>query len=355
MIWRVVALALAACLLVPLAGVAAAEPPALRADGTVSGITVSQLATGVYQFTASTDGYVDQTNSLVVVTRDGVLVFDTFTRQSTARAALALIRGITDKPVRYVVNSHWHPDHWTGNEVFAEAFPNVEIVASRQTAEYMRDVSPGWIGLFASRRQRLAATRAARTTPLSPELDLEERVRLDFLREITEVHRAFPTRTYEGSMTLHFGGREFRLLSEFGDASYSTLLYLPHERIVAVGDLVVHPVTWTTNSYAISPWIDSLHVVDRMNWSMLVPGHGALQRDRTYLHLLIDFFESTRTQVRNALLAGAVTPEEAYARIDLSQVRSRFGAGNEADFNSTAESLSRKVYQELRDGMVSSR
>ena len=76
-----------------------------------------QIADGVYQFITAPDGYVPNGNS-VVVTRDDVLVFDTFTRPSTAEAELAQIRKLTSKPVRYVVNSHWHPDHWSGNEVY---------------------------------------------------------------------------------------------------------------------------------------------------------------------------------------------------------------------------------------------
>jgi len=72
-------------------------------------------------------------NSIVVVNEHDVLVFDTNVLPSSARAVLAEIRKITDKPVRYVVNSHWHPDHWDGNEVYAKEFPDLEIIASSET------------------------------------------------------------------------------------------------------------------------------------------------------------------------------------------------------------------------------
>ncbi len=78
-----------------------------------------QIADGIYQFITAPDGYVPNGNSVVIVNENDVLVFDTFTRPSTARTVLAEIRRITDKPVRYVVNSHWHPDHWSGNDVYA--------------------------------------------------------------------------------------------------------------------------------------------------------------------------------------------------------------------------------------------
>src|SRR5208337_2471659 len=65
-----------------------------------------QIADGIYQFITAPDGYVPNGNSVVIVNENDVLVFDTFTRPSTARTVLAEIRKITDKPVRYVVNSH---------------------------------------------------------------------------------------------------------------------------------------------------------------------------------------------------------------------------------------------------------
>src|SRR6185503_13242515 len=102
-------------------------------DGTIEGIQKVVIADGIYQFTASFDQYVGNCNSTVIVNEQDVLVFDTNTRPSTARAILAEIRKITDKPIRYVVNSHWHPDHWSGNEVYAQAFSCQQIGANQET------------------------------------------------------------------------------------------------------------------------------------------------------------------------------------------------------------------------------
>ena len=84
-------------------------PPA---DGRL--IEKTQIAPGVYQFTTMRDAYVRQLNSVAIVNDDDVLVFDTNTRPSSAQLVLDEIRKLTNKPVRYVVNSHWHPDHWSG-------------------------------------------------------------------------------------------------------------------------------------------------------------------------------------------------------------------------------------------------
>ncbi len=72
-------------------------------------------------------------NSIAVIGDDGVLVFDSNQLPSLARKMLAEIRRLTDKPVRYVVNSHWHWDHTMGNQVYRDAFPQVEIIAHAET------------------------------------------------------------------------------------------------------------------------------------------------------------------------------------------------------------------------------
>jgi cyclase len=96
------------------------------------------IADGVYQFMTMRDSYVRQLNSVAIVNENDVLVFDTNTRPSSARIILAEIRKITGKPVRYVVNSHWHPDHWSGNDVYSLAFPGLEIIATEQTRQFMQ-------------------------------------------------------------------------------------------------------------------------------------------------------------------------------------------------------------------------
>src|SRR5579871_3791347 len=138
-------------------GVLAVALAAARLESQATRVDKTEIADGIYQFTAPSDGYVKQLNSVAVVTDRDVLVFDTDTRPSTARAVLAEIHKITSKPVRYVVNSHWHPDHWSGNEVYAQANPDLEIISTNATREYMRNNANAW----AVRWLKLAAVNQA--------------------------------------------------------------------------------------------------------------------------------------------------------------------------------------------------
>ncbi len=343
---------------------ASAQAPApataspFRPDGTESGIRMARIADGVYQFTASADGYVEDTNSTAIVGRNGVLIFDTNTRPSTARAVLAMLRGVTDKPVRWIVNSHWHPDHWSGNEVYAAAFPGVEIIATEGTANFMHNVAQAWPAVFAGQVARMRAEPPAADEAGRAEQAARIAARANFVEEISRVHRTYPTRTYEGSLRLDLGGREVRLTEIDGDASHATMAFLPDAGLLLTGDALVAPVTWTQQGYRISPWIDSLHAMAALHPGLIVPGHGPLMRDLSYLTLVTQYMESARAQVLAALAGGAVTEEEVAARVDLAAFRARF-VGADADrgeaFDAYAPSLVRKLYLEQRDGMDSHR
>lgn len=351
-----------ALLVASLSGAAIAQAPVpdapFRPDGTSDGIAMARIGDGIYQFTASADGYVEATNSTAIVGHEGVLLFDTNTRPSTARAVLAMLRGVTDRPVRWIVNSHWHPDHWSGNQVYAEAFPGVEIIATAETADYMHNVAAAWPAVFAGQLVRMRAEPPAADEAGRAAQAARIARRANFVEEISALRRTYPTRTYRGTLDLDLGGRLIRLTDITGDASHSTMAFLPAERLLLTGDALVAPVIWTQQGYRISPWIDSLRQMAALRPRLIVPGHGPLMHNLDYLNLVLDYMESARAQVRAALAGGAVTLEEVAARVDLTAFRTRFTSGDaeriEA-FDAYAPGLVRKLYLEQRDGMESRR
>src|SRR5688500_14492432 len=87
-----------------------------------------ELGPGIFLFRApSTLDLWTSSNSLVVVNDSDVVVFDSNARTSTSRMVIAEIRKITTKPVRVLINSHWHMDHWMGNAAYADADPGLQL------------------------------------------------------------------------------------------------------------------------------------------------------------------------------------------------------------------------------------
>ena len=76
-------------------------------------------------------------NTAIIESDDGVMVVDTHSKPSAARVIVEQLRDLTARPVRYVVNTHFHWDHWHGNEVYPAAYPNAEIVTNQITREAM--------------------------------------------------------------------------------------------------------------------------------------------------------------------------------------------------------------------------
>ncbi len=76
-------------------------------------------------------------NTAIIENADGVMVVDTHSKPSAARVIVERLRDLTKKPVRYVVNTHFHWDHWHGNEVYPAAYPDAEIVTNQITREAM--------------------------------------------------------------------------------------------------------------------------------------------------------------------------------------------------------------------------
>jgi glyoxylase-like metal-dependent hydrolase (beta-lactamase superfamily II) len=335
-----------------------------------------QLTDHVFLFRAPGD--LDKwtaTNSVVVINDDGVLVYDTNTLPSTALMVLAGIRALTDEPVRYVINSHWHMDHWSGNEVYADSFPGVQIVATYTTRNYMARMPAPFFanmpGLEAARVRLDSALARGTFSDGEPVTEARvEAIRANhrevavFEREIMTTRRVLPNTTYTDSLSFASGGREFRLYSMTGDAAGSTVLYLPEERILVTGDVLVRrsdgrgAQPWTMNSFAVSEWLDALRRLESFDAAIIVPGQGPALYDGEYLRTTRELYETLITQAHAALEGGAVKLTDVRSRVDLDTIRLRL-TGGEADLDTAFEELVMallgKIVQEAHDGVTAPR
>ena len=353
---------------VPVSGQAAG--PARRDSMAIEKVT---LADGIYLFRApSTLDLWTSSNSVVIVNDSDVVVFDSNARTSTSRLVIAEIRKITTKPVRVLINSHWHMDHWMGNAAYADAYPGLQIIATVETRDFMARLpleffvnSAGAVRAKATLDTALAKGTLADGSPLTPERrrqlenNLAEAVALG--TELSGTRQVLPTVTYTGHLQFRRGGREFRLFAATGDASGSTVLHLPAERILVTGDVLVRQEDgtgaqpWTTNSYQITPWLASLRTMEALDAGIIVPGQGPALHDKTYLRLTISLYETIIRQVHSALERGATRLDQVNAAVKLDDIRQQFTRGDallNSRFDGLAAALIRKVAQEARDGLV---
>lgn len=248
-------------------------------------ITFEALAEGVYAYTAEGDP-----NSGVIVGDDSVLVVDTQATPAMAQALIERIRGVTDKPIRYLVLTHYHAVRVLG----ASAYGAEHVIASRGTYE-----------LIAERGQQDYDSELARFPRLFQGADS--------IPGLT-----WPTLVFDGGLSLWLGRRrvEIRHLGR-GHTKGDTVVWLPAEKVLFSGDLVEYGATPYTGDAYLRDWPHTLARVRELGAEKLVPGRGAAlttpasceQAIAGTQAFLTDLFESVRRARRSGKALQAVYAE----------------------------------------------
>ena len=276
-----------------------------------------KVADGVHVAVAA-PAYKVNSNTAIVESDDGVMVVDTHSKPSAARVVIEHLRAITAKPVRYVVNTHFHWDHWHGNEVYPAAYPGAEIVSNQITREAM--VRKGLKRIQDHVRQipaeieKVRAALAAATSPaerarLENDLELAEQ----YQREIGALKPALPTLAFEQTMKIYRRDREIHLLY-LGKAHTEgdVFVYLPKEKVVVTGDAVIGWTPFMGDGFP-EDWVGTLDRLAQLDFTHIVMGHGApvgrewLRIFRGYIH---DLVEAVRTEA-----ATGATLDEVKSRV----------------------------------------
>jgi cyclase len=268
----------------------------------------SEITPGVYLFQTEPYGDVGlDGNSIAITSNDGVLVFDANGTPAAARAVIAEIRKITALPVKYLVISHWHWDHWFGAEAYKEAFPDVRIISQERERRIMLGPSqefnrhfleedlPGYV-----RSLKKTLDEGEAKTPAPADLEkLKNLYAVDsfFVEQKSRARLTVANETYSDRMTIYMGEREIQVLN-FGRAVTpgDTVVFLPQERVALIGDLVVNPVTFALGGYP-TEWLKALEKVDALDADIWVTGHGDPLKNK-------DLLASTMTVMRTLLYRG---------------------------------------------------
>jgi glyoxylase-like metal-dependent hydrolase (beta-lactamase superfamily II) len=314
--------------------------PAISDDGPFR-FEFQELSPGVWAgVRLDSSRYPVMGNATFVISDEGVVVFDGGGAAAMADQLIEKIRSLTDKPVSHVVISHWHGDHNFGVFRFAEVFPGVQYIAHEFTNEVFNSTRIAYVDRQTTfiddnleKFKNYVSTGLDSDGEEISKSDLGEYARIvkdaDVIR--SEAGRARVTQadvTFTDRYTLQSGSRIIELL-HLGHANTAgdIVLWLPKERIVATGDIVVHPSPYAFN---VPPraWADTLRALNNLNYETLVPGHGDVQSDTSYVDLIIEAADSIANQ-RDALLGEGMGNDEVAAALDFSAFEERFTHGDE--------------------------
>ncbi len=268
-----------------------------------------KLAEGIYSIRhKDAPDTFPQSNTTVIIGDREVLVVDSCYLPSSAREDIAQIKQWTSKPVRYLVNTHWHYDHTMGNGVYWEAFPLLTIIAHSETAKQSANYNPGWFERFPRRadafKKILADGKDNNGKVLS---DGEKKEYEDALRGLEPVQAEFktlvdrtPNFTFDSELTIDLGNREVQIKHlGRGNTAGDAIVYLRQEKILISGDLIVHPVPYMFGGYP-SDFIKTLGKLNAMDFQTIIPGHGEILREqagRDYVNLIRDFTQAVTAEV----------------------------------------------------------
>ncbi len=243
-------------------------------------IKVTEVAPGLYfQY------HHQESNNAWFVTDDGVLVIDARQHPQRAEELLAAIRKTTDKPIRWLINTHAHGDHYFGNSVFKRE--GATIIAHRDTAGMMQHHFP----LEMKRRQGYFKQRQY---------------------DPAAVKLVSPDVTFDSSLTLNLGGRTIELIYlGAGQNPGDTFVRFPRERVLFAGG-PFSKKSWPNPSFtpSMSNWVEILKKIAAMEVDVYLGGHGDIGAKQDVLdeaRMLEDFDKGMREAV-----AKGMSKEEIY-------------------------------------------
>ena len=307
-----------------------------NAQSAIKGYEVKKLAEGVYSFVWKEPAQNPiESYSLFVINQEDVVVVDACWWPSATELMIKELKKLSNKPVKYVINTHWHNDHLSGNYVYKKYWPGVEFIAHTSSR---KDYQEQIVNERASILNRYKVEPAEYVKWLKEgkdatgkTLDSARRNRVqqvvDFYNQMTaeflKVQFVLPDHLISDSFVLYRGDRIIKVLwLGRGNTRGDVVLFLPKEKIVATGDLVVSPIPFGFGSYY-KEWIQVLSRLESLDANFYIPGHGPLLENKDYIRQLKDMLNELVTEVDKAVKEG-LSFEEIQKRITLAEWRKKF-------------------------------
>ncbi len=265
---------------------------------------LEKLTDNVYFAQAHAQALVNSNAAIFVNDRD-VLVVDTHSKPSASAALLAQIRkDITSKPVRYVVNTHFHWDHTQGNHTYREAAGGgpIDFIASDTTKQLMSELA----------EQRLKASletvgpqidslqaRAAKSSSSTEQNWYKEQISQlkAYHAELQHYHLELPTVTFGNSYVVRTKPHDLHV--EFHGHAHTAgdvVVFCPQERVVATGDMILGTTPFIADGFP-RAWPKTIASVQKLEFTHAMPGHGPAQHDRKVMTNLGNYIEMLSADV----------------------------------------------------------
>ena len=275
-------------------------------------------------------------NTTFIIGKKDVIVVDSNISSEYTREVLAELKKITDKPVRYIINTHWHEDHIIGNHVYRDAFPKVEFIGHRSTlmdlptiggANRKGSIENG-AGFVKALKKAIETNKdfAGQTMTEEEKLGYSSDIKLvqSYLDESPNFQIILPTVLVDNKLELNDGKRKIEILF-LGRAHTGAdlVVRLPKENIVISGDLTVFPIPLIGSTSYPLEYGATLENLLKLKAKTIIPSHGNVMRDDSYIKLMIRLLASIKSQCEASFAKGE-TLEQMRKSVNLEEFRKLF-------------------------------
>ena len=309
---------------------------------------IKPVADGVYAAIAK-PAYKVNCNAAIIFLDDAVLVVDTHSKPSAARALIEQIKKLTPKPVKFVVNTHFHWDHYQGNEAYPSSWPaGVEIISSEATRTSIEQrgiprVKHEIVTMPAQIEQLKADLQKVSTPEQRAAIEKDISEGEAYLAELKSMQITLPTMTFDRSLILHRKSRTVELLW-LGRAHTDgdVFVFLPKEKVLVTGDTLHGWTPYMGDSYPYD-WIKTLDVAEKLDFDYVIAGHGDVMRGKQTFDLWKQYFRDLLDQTAAAYADGA-TLDQAKKRVS-DYLIAKYAAKFDPRFPQSVGSNVIKAYQ----------
>jgi cyclase len=334
--------------LVVLGAVGMARPSAPKAE---DDFQLVKVAEGVYAAIAKPGGLASG-NAGFIVGDGGVLIVDTFFTPVAIEQLIGEIGKLTEQPIKYAVNTHYHLDHTGGNQVLSAR--NVPIIAHDNVAVWQTTKNRRFLPTQEELQKRRADT--AKQLSETPNDQKDKRAQLERqlhrLDEMLSIKLTNPSVTFStGVMHLYLGTRKVVLFSLPGHTGGDVLVFVPDANVMFTGDMGWSKTLPNLVDATVNDWISSLDTIlsypiapgvfeKAQPIAKFIPGHGDVAT-AAEMRDFRDYLDDLRTRVKRGIADG-LTIEQAKEQLTLPDKYKTFA------FQNFAQPNVEDMYKELK-------
>ena len=346
---------LAAILLLTMSAAATADD----ANVETGAVQLIRITDGIYAVAPNFAG----ANGALILGESGHIVVDTHGTPASAQALIDAVAAVSEVPIRYVVNTHWHVDHHSGNAAYRAAFgPDVMFISHDDTrteiptlgAEQFKQVAAYRSMPIAAADKALDQSSTGHGEPLSAEQIAAIKKFRDAQQEYaakSDYEYVLADLTYSDSVTLHNSPHTVEIFFLHSAHTRSdSIVYVPQQEVLIVGDLLTKPILWSWSSYP-AQYVQTLKGLEALPVKSTVIGHGGpVLEGKAYLTQVRQFLETAVEYSAKSRAAG-LSAEEATAAaasdIKLQAFRRQFvSAEQDSMFDQMVGWTIARAYQE---------